>query len=176
MLNKYEAVGIGVSIVIMMVALYVLRLDGSPLANVDATDNQAALVVVSQDGDQERALEQTLANSFDERGNLQSLVVDDVTPGTGAAVAAGDTVVVHYVGSLQNGQEFDNSHRRGQPYTFTVGRGQVIAGWDQGLVGMQVGGKRVLVIPPALAYGDRAQGGIPRNSTLVFAIELLEIK
>lgn len=85
-------------------------------------------------------------------------------------------VVVHYVGTLPDSTEFDNSRRRGQPFTFQVGAGSVIKGWDEGLVGMKVGGQRILVIPPDKGYGAQAVGPIPANSTLVFAIELLEIR
>ena len=102
-----------------------------------------------------------------------SLVIEDITVGTGAAAASGDRLTVHYRGSLQGGGEFDSSYSRNQPYTFTLGAGAVIAGWDQGLVGMRVGGKRRLTIPPSLGYGSRANGPIPANSTLVFEVDLL---
>jgi FKBP-type peptidyl-prolyl cis-trans isomerase len=85
-------------------------------------------------------------------------------------------VSVHYIGTLQDGTEFDNSKKRGAPFEFKVGEGRVIAGWEEGLVGMQVGGQRVLVIPPEKAYGSNGVGPIPGNATLVFSIELLEIK
>ena len=105
------------------------------------------------------------------------LVVKDITVGTGAAVKSGDTVSVHYVGTLTNGTEFDSSRKHGQPFSFGVGKGMVIKGWDQGLVGMKVGGRRKLTIPSDLAYGDRGMSGtIPPKSTLLFDIELLSIK
>jgi protein-disulfide isomerase len=105
------------------------------------------------------------------------LVVKDAKAGTGPAVKSGDTVTVHYVGTLDNGTEFDSSRKHNQPFTFEVGAGRVIKGWDQGLVGMKVGGKRTLTIPSDLAYGDRGMGGvIPPKSTLHFDIELLSIK
>ncbi len=100
----------------------------------------------------------------------------DLVVGKGQEAKAGDTVSVHYVGTLTNGTEFDQSRKRGQPFTFTLGQGKVIKGWDQGLVGMKPGGKRKLTIPPQLAYGERATGSIPPNSTLLFEVELLEIK
>ena len=87
----------------------------------------------------------------------------------------GDTVSVHYVGTLTNGTVFDSSYSRNQPFTFRVGVGQVIAGWDQGIPGMKVGGKRRLTIPPSLGYGNQAVGSIPANSTLIFDVELLSI-
>jgi FKBP-type peptidyl-prolyl cis-trans isomerase len=101
----------------------------------------------------------------------------DVLVGKGATTKTGDTVSVHYVGTLLDGKEFDSSRKRGTPFTFTLGKGQVIRGWDQGVVGMKIGGKRKLVIPPALAYGERGMGAvIPPNSTLTFEIELVDIK
>jgi FKBP-type peptidyl-prolyl cis-trans isomerase len=100
----------------------------------------------------------------------------DIVVGKGAEAKTGDTVSVHYVGTLTNGTEFDSSRKRGQPFVFTLGKGQVIRGWDQGVPGMKVGGKRKLVIPPQLAYGDHAMGSIPANSTLNFEVELVDIK
>jgi FKBP-type peptidyl-prolyl cis-trans isomerase len=101
----------------------------------------------------------------------------DVKLGTGPAVKPGDEVVVHYVGTLVNGKEFDSTKGRNQPFEFAVGRGIVIRGWDIGLVGMQAGGVRRLTIPPHEAYGERgAPPVIPPNSTLFFEIELLKIK
>jgi FKBP-type peptidyl-prolyl cis-trans isomerase FkpA len=104
-----------------------------------------------------------------------TLVSQDLVVGTGATAATGDTVTVNYVGTLVNGTKFDSSYDRGQPFTFRLGAGQVIAGWDQGVVGMRVGGKRRLTIPPSLGYGSQANGPIPANSTLIFEIELLSI-
>ncbi len=103
------------------------------------------------------------------------LVSQDLVVGSGAAAATGDTVTVNYVGTLTSGTKFDSSYDRNRPFTFRLGAGQVIAGWDQGVVGMRVGGKRRLTIPPGLGYRDRAVGPIPANSTLVFEIELLSV-
>jgi FKBP-type peptidyl-prolyl cis-trans isomerase len=104
-----------------------------------------------------------------------TLVIEDLVVGTGATAAVGDVVNVHYVGTLTNGTKFDSSYDRGQTYAFRVGAAQVIAGWDQGVPGMKVGGKRRLTIPPSLAYGNQAYGSIPANSTLVFDVELVSI-
>ena len=104
-----------------------------------------------------------------------TLVIEDLVVGTGATAAVGDTVNVHYVGTLTNGTKFDSSYDRGQTYAFQIGAGRVIAGWDQGVPGMKVGGKRRLTIPPSLGYGNQAVGSIPANSTLVFEIELVSI-
>lgn len=97
--------------------------------------------------------------------------------GTGAVAASGMTVSVHYVGRLEDGTVFDHSYGRGAPLTFQLGAGQVIPGWDEGLTGMKVGGRRKLVIPPAIAYGDRGAGGvIPPNATLVFQVTLVDAR
>ncbi|MCR4333656.1 MAG: FKBP-type peptidyl-prolyl cis-trans isomerase [Patescibacteria group bacterium] len=108
---------------------------------------------------------------------VTELQVTDEIVGTGATAVAGDSVTVNYVGSLTNGTVFDASANHGTSgFTFNLGAGQVIKGWDQGIVGMKEGGKRKLVIPASLAYGDQAVGGvIPANSTLVFEVELLKV-
>lgn len=99
--------------------------------------------------------------------------VEDILVGSGAPAAARDTLTVHYIGTLENGQVFDDSYARGEPFTFRLGAGTVIRGWDQGLVGMRVGGKRRLIIPPELAYGSQGRGPIPPNATLHFDVELI---
>jgi peptidylprolyl isomerase len=99
----------------------------------------------------------------------------DLTVGKGPAVAAGDKVRMHYTGTLLDGTEFDSSRRRNKPFEFTLGKGQVIKGWEQGVPGMKVGGKRRLTIPASLGYGARGAGTIPPNSTLIFDVELVEI-
>lgn len=109
--------------------------------------------------------------------NMEDLKKEDIVVGKGPEVKDGDTVSVNYKGTLTDGKEFDNSYKRGQPFEFKVGAGKVIKGWDLGLVGMKVGGKRKLTIPSALGYGERGAGtSIPPNSTLVFEVELLKIK
>lgn len=105
------------------------------------------------------------------------LEIEDVIVGQGEEVESGDTVEVNYLGTFLNGQKFDSSYDRNQTFDFTVGAGEVIKGWDQGLVGMKVGGKRILLIPADLAYGQRgAPGAIPPNTPLKFEIELVSIK
>ncbi len=100
----------------------------------------------------------------------------DIVVGTGATAVAGKPVKVHYTGWLTNGKKFDSSVDRGQPFVFPLGGGQVIKGWDEGVAGMKVGGKRQLRIPPELGYGARGAGGaIPPNATLIFDVELLDV-
>jgi len=106
---------------------------------------------------------------------MEKLVIKDIVVGTGAEATSGKTVSVHYVGTLEDGTKFDSSHDRGQPFGFTVGAGEVIQGWDLGVVGMKVGGKRNLTIPPELGYGENGIGPIPGNATLKFIVELLAV-
>ena len=104
------------------------------------------------------------------------LVIEELLVGSGAAAAAGQKVTVHYTGWLADGKKFDSSMDRGDPFVFALGRGQVIKGWDEGVAGMKVGGKRKLTIPPSLGYGARGAGGvIPSNATLLFEVELLAV-
>ncbi|MEJ2767460.1 FKBP-type peptidyl-prolyl cis-trans isomerase [Mycetohabitans sp. B46] len=104
------------------------------------------------------------------------LQYDDLTTGSGAQAQAGQTVSVHYTGWLTDGQKFDSSKDRNQPFSFALGAGMVIRGWDEGVQGMRVGGVRRLTIPPQLGYGARGAGGvIPPNATLVFEVELLGV-
>src|SRR5881398_2338335 len=105
------------------------------------------------------------------------LQYEDIWEGAGASPATGQTAVVHYVGTLTNGQKFDSSRDRGQPFEFPLGMGRVIKGWDEGVATMKVGGQRTLIIPPELGYGARGAGGvIPPNATLIFEVELLGVK
>jgi peptidylprolyl isomerase len=105
------------------------------------------------------------------------LMIKDVVVGTGAVATAGKIVTVHYTGTFTDGTKFDSSLDSGKPFTFQLGVGQVIKGWDEGVAGMKVGGKRKLTIPPELAYGAAgAPGAIPPNSTLIFDVELLGVK
>ena len=100
---------------------------------------------------------------------------DEIT-GVGVQANSGNTVTVNYLGTLENGTKFDSSYDRKTPFTTQIGVGQVIKGWDEGIVGMKVGGKRKLIIPPNLGYGSQNLGSIPPNSTLIFEVELLDVK
>jgi FKBP-type peptidyl-prolyl cis-trans isomerase len=106
----------------------------------------------------------------------QNLVTKDIKIGNGKEALKGSQVTVHYVGKLDNGTKFDSSRDRGTPFTFTLGEGQVIQGWDKGVFKMKEGGIRKLTIPPSLGYGSRAVGPIPPNSTLHFEVELIKVQ
>lgn len=112
-----------------------------------------------------------------EQTTASGLKYIDETEGTGDSPNTGQKVTVHYTGTLENGKKFDSSKDRDEPFTFTIGIGQVIKGWDEGVATMKVGGKRKLIIPSELGYGSRGAGGvIPPNATLHFDVELISIK
>jgi FKBP-type peptidyl-prolyl cis-trans isomerase len=139
----------------------------APGAAVTGTENAPA----TRPAAQTNAAQNTGVRKMD-----NGLQIEDVVVGTGDEAKAGQKVTVHYRGTLTNGTEFDASYNRNQPFTFSLGAGEVIKGWDQGVAGMKVGGKRKLTIPPDLGYGARGAGGvIPPNATLVFDVELLKV-
>jgi peptidylprolyl isomerase len=149
---------------------------------LDPDDPNPTLFVMASDNDTANAGDIAQAsglggelNAPKERVTPSGLRITDLVVGDGAEAVAGETVVVNYRGTLANGTEFDSSYGRG-PFSFPLGGGRVIQGWDEGVAGMKVGGKRKLVIPPDLAYGERGAGGvIPPNATLTFEVELLRI-
>jgi peptidylprolyl isomerase/FKBP-type peptidyl-prolyl cis-trans isomerase FkpA len=120
----------------------------------------------------DRPTESSIPTTTTESG----LQIQDLVEGTGATAETGKTVAMHYTGWLLDGTKFDNSIDRGKPYTITLGAHKVIKGWEEGIVGMKVGGERKLTIPPELAYGEAGRGPIPPNSTLVFELYLMSVK
>jgi FKBP-type peptidyl-prolyl cis-trans isomerase len=133
-----------------------------------------AYFVVKNQKEKNRALEPINGDLVTTATGLQ---YQDLLVGSGEEAKASDVVSVHYTGWLDDGTKFDSSLDRGQPFEFTLGLGKVIQGWDEGVAGMKVGGKRKLIIPPDLAYGSSGAGAvIPPNATLTFEVELLEIK
>ncbi len=161
---KPTQTGIATALALAVVALFFIipgfSFFGAQTPSTDiTTNNQAASIAMSTE-------------------SVSELQIVDEVLGSGAAASAGDSVTVNYVGSLTNGTVFDASANHGTTgFTFNLGAGQVIKGWDQGIVGMKEGGKRKLVIPAALAYGDQAIGNvIPANSTLVFEVELVKVE
>lgn len=160
--------GIAVALALAVVA-YFFFFSGSSLLRSVVSPSEATTTA---------AQTTTQTTSMTQPTQVTQLQMKDETLGTGAIAAAGDTVTVNYVGALTNGTIFDASANHGTGgFTFKLGAGQVIKGWDQGLVGVRVGGKRMLIIPASLAYGDQAIGNvIPANSTLIFEVELLKVQ
>lgn len=118
---------------------------------------------------------QNISGSVPEGAVSGNITAEDIVVGTGAGVKAGDKVTVNYIGTLVDGTKFDSSYDRKQPISFTVGSGELIPGFDQGVLGMKAGGERKITIPPELAYGAQAVGPIPANSTIVFDVALVKI-
>jgi len=167
------------SISILLVIGFFLTFDGyTPNYNnsedVLSPEQQQSIEYAAQDKENLTIFGDT--NMQKETFDPAKLTIQDLLKGTGAEAMQGNTVTVHYTGTFLNGEKFDSSLDRNRPFSFKIGGGQVIAGWEQGLVGMKVGGKRKLVIPPNLAYGAQGvPGAIPSNATLIFEIELLNV-
>ena len=167
-----------ISIGFMLVCVLVLVLtqfSGQPNATADElTQNQPAPATVTENNNLIASKTMSDENAVTTESGLKYI---DLKEGTGEAPKTGDTVVVHYTGTLENGKKFDSSRDRRQPFSFKLGQGQVIKGWDEGISTMKVGGRRQLIIPPNLGYGARGAGGvIPPNATLIFDVELLDIE
>lgn len=151
-----------IAVVVTLVATFILLLSGLKFFN---PINQTAAPVAATDS----------AVSSAKSVDPNQYVIEDLAIGSGAATKSGDTVTVNYVGTLVDGTKFDSSIDREDPLTFEVGAKQLITGFDNGVVGMKVGGKRKLTIPANLGYGENAIGPIPANSVLIFEVELLKI-
>ncbi len=141
-------------IALVIFGYFIFGLNGRPTSNTITTDAPSSMTPTTAD----------------------NVKIEDITEGSGPEVKSGDNVVLNYTGTLTDGTKFDSSYDRNEPFQTKIGVGQVIKGWDLGVVGMKVGGKRKLTIPPSLAYGDQTVGSIPANSILIFEIELLQIK
>ena len=175
--NKYLFVASFLIVLILVGGVYVYRIpspqneslsqDSSLSGNIESVDTNTLGA--------ETSTASGVSSATDTNMNEKLEIVDEVI-GTGAEAVVGKSVTVNYSGTLTNGTKFDSSYDRNEPFTFNLGAGEVIAGWDQGVAGMKIGGKRKLTIPPSLGYGAADMGTIPPNSTLVFEVELLKVE
>lgn len=157
-------------LVVLVVIIGVAMFSPKPKSNNQPLATQSPTSTI------ESTTEPTATSSAKPTMEVDKLIILDETVGTGVEAVAGKKVTVNYVGTLTDGTKFDSSYDRGTPFPFTLGAGGVIAGWDQGVAGMKVGGKRKLTIPSSLAYGPQGNGPIPGGATLIFEIELLGVE
>lgn len=156
--------------VVLFISAFVFIMDRTSPSNPKVEPTQIDLDSLNNLLEEQNMDEQNI-----EAQDAEEFLMEDLTVGSGDEVKDGDKVRVHYNGTLLDGTKFDSSLDRGEPFEFTVGAGEVIDGWDQGLLGMKVGGKRKLTIPSSMGYGETGSGSIPPNAGLVFEVELLEI-
>lgn len=169
--NTVELYATGASVFVVAVAILLFQAQIMDTA----TETQTQAGSVSTAAAALRVVGQEPQPTITTDTNQNTMTITDIKLGAGAQAQNGQTVSVHYVGRLDDGSEFDNSHKRGAPIEFTLGAGQVIAGWEEGILGMNVGGERTLVIPPEKAYGEQGIGPIPPNATLTFTVELVAV-
>lgn len=177
-LNRYEIIGIVASITVVVLALAIARF--FPFQKNDTGTEQLSksdiIVVDASITDKDAALRTAVLDGSAKDGRITKLIVHDLSVGNGREARIGDTVTVHYIGLLKDGPEFDNSYKKGAPLAFKVGAGEVIEGWERGIIGMKEGGKRILIVPSDMAYGNTVVDPLPANATLIFSIELLSIE
>lgn len=148
--------------------------NNSPQSQAIAANLATPTITMAQAPINQETITMNLDNAITTPSGLKYIEIEE---GTGASPTNGQTVTVHYTGTLTDGKKFDSSVDRGQPFSFKIGVGQVIKGWDEGVATMKVGGKRTLIIPPDLGYGAQGAGGvIPGNATILFDVELLGVK
>ena len=172
------------NIILMILAVVIILVGGYYYAdkfNLQMSQNQLQNQQEVQSEENQQENQENInfnMNNNQERENLiEKPIIEILKTGEGAEIKNSDKATVHYTGILENGQKFDSSLDRGQPFEFTLGAGQVIKGWDLGVLGMKIGEKRELTIAPELAYGSAGFGNmIPPNATLIFEVELLEIR
>lgn len=158
-MKNFQSIALMV-VVVAGVGFYLFYLSGSALPEIKAP-----------------SVENPTVEGTNPPAQTGELVVEDITVGEGAEAKSGSTITVHYLGTLADGTKFDSSYDRNEPFSFVLGEGKLIPGWEQGLMGMKAGGKRKLTIPPNLAYGANGiPNVIPPNSTLNFEVEMLEVK
>lgn len=178
MANKNILFGVFAILIIAAGAYFVYKLPspGNLSQNLNSSDNISTTDSGSTLGIETQATPTATSSGSAKPKMEEKLIIEDKVTGTGAEAVTGKKVTVNYLGTLTDGKKFDSSYDRNEPFSFILGAGEVIAGWDQGVAGMKVGGKRKLTIPPALGYGSQDLGVIPPNSTLVFEVELLKVE
>ncbi len=172
-INKYEAFGIGFSVCAMSLALFVMQFNNT-FGNAPKQGGQqqmASLIMADGTDGIGSALSSAMSGN-----KVNSIVATDVVIGNGKEVSQGDSVRINYIATLQNGQEFDNTYKKGSAFSFKVGDSKVISGLNEGVLGMKNGGQRILVIPSDRAFGANGYGPVPKNATVVYAVELVEVK
>lgn len=174
-LSQNEMLAVAAGIIVVGLIFF-----GSFLNPFEGAIGSAArdLVQVVDSTGQPASAAAALSGAVNARGQATKLIIEDIVEGPAEArmVADGDVVTVHYIGQLQNGVQFADSAASGEPITFRVGSRDVIEGLDEGVLGMRVGGQRVIVVPPAMGYGSQAVGPIPANSTVIFAVDLISVE
>ncbi|MEX0931814.1 MAG: FKBP-type peptidyl-prolyl cis-trans isomerase [Candidatus Paceibacterota bacterium] len=174
-------ISIGVVIIVALVGVGVVMTQERPEEDINSEMEETSYSSQARVGDALPVPDEEqseLSNNESENNMDEKLTIEVIAEGDGAEIKNGEVAHVHYTGTLQNGEVFDSSIPRKQPIAFTLGVGQVIKGWDQGIVGMKIGEKRKLTIPPDLAYGEAGTPGgpIPPNATLFFDVELVDIQ
>ena len=176
-MSQKKTVWLLVAVIIVALAVILFITQGSDTSDTTTTSEQTAEETAAPA--EETAPEETAPSDPEpsDPPSTPQIGIEDLVVGTGSEAVAGKQVVVHYTGWLEDGTQFDSSLDRGEPFEFGLGMGQVIVGWDQGVAGMLEGGQRRLTIPPEYGYGPAGAGGvIPPNATLIFEVELLEVK
>ena len=164
-LNQSEKVGVWVALIVIVLVFVAIMFTGNQSERFQGNDSLNPDLSLS-----------VLPGERNDSLSKGGLIVNDVLVGSGQQAEDGDVLVVHYRGTLSDGTQFDSSLDSGQPFSFELGAGQVIDGWDAGIIGMREGGVRVLSIPPEMAYGSQQTGPIPPNSTLNFEVQLLGVE
>lgn len=177
MLNKKQIISVSIVVLVVVAVLIFVSGRAGGRNNPKVSDSPSQKSTNSQSTMQNNKSDSTASSAKGYVPKIDGVTIEVLKEGSGdKAVKSGDTISVHYTGTLENGTVFDSSVPRKQPFSFRIGQGMVIKGWDQGLIGMKVGEKRKLTIGPEMGYGAQANGPIPANSILIFDVELLGIK